>query len=53
VPEFRLTVPYEEGVRRTVNWIDLHKPVLPLAGETAEDRLIAAWDKFAATAPRA
>jgi nucleoside-diphosphate-sugar epimerase len=53
VPEFRLTVPYGEGVRRTVAWIDRHKPVPPLTGDSAEDRLIAAWDKFAATAPRA
>lgn len=52
VPEFRLTVPYEEGVRRTVAWIDRHNPVPPWDSETADDRLIAAWDKFVATAPR-
>jgi nucleoside-diphosphate-sugar epimerase len=53
VPEFRLTVPYEEGVRRTVAWIDRHNPVPPLAGDTVDDRLVAAWEKFVATAPRA
>ncbi|HEY4246497.1 MAG TPA: NAD-dependent epimerase/dehydratase family protein [Lacunisphaera sp.] len=52
VPEFRVTVPYAEGISRTVDWIDRHKPVPALTGDTAEDRLIAAWDKFAATAPR-
>jgi hypothetical protein len=52
VPEFRLTMPYEEGVRRTVAWIDRHKPVPALPADTPDDRLIAAWDRFVATAPR-
>lgn len=52
VPEFRLDVPYAEGVRRTVAWIDRHNPVPSLEAETADDRLIAAWEKFVATAPR-
>jgi nucleoside-diphosphate-sugar epimerase len=46
VPEFRLTTSFEEGVRRTVGWIDRHRPVPALAGDTMEDRLIAAWDRF-------
>ncbi len=52
VPEFRLTMPFEEGVRRTVAWIDQHKPVPALPADTSDDRLIAAWDAFVATAPR-
>lgn len=52
VPEFRLTTPFEEGVRRTVAWIDRHQPAPVLPDDTPEDRLIAAWDKFVATAPR-
>ncbi len=52
VPEFHLTTPFEEGVRRTVAWIDRHKPVSELPADTADDRLIAAWDRFVANAPR-
>jgi nucleoside-diphosphate-sugar epimerase len=46
VPEFRLAMPFEEGVRRTVAWIDRHRPSPPLTGDALEDRLIAAWDRF-------
>ena len=46
VPEFRLTTPFEEGVRRTVAWIDQHRPTLDLGTVSVEDRLIAAWDRF-------
>jgi nucleoside-diphosphate-sugar epimerase len=53
VPEFRLATPFEEGVRRTVAWLDRHRPAPALEAETPEDRLIAAWDKFAASMPRA
>jgi nucleoside-diphosphate-sugar epimerase len=53
VPEFRLTMPFEEGVRHTVAWIDRHNPVPVLAADTLDDRLIAAWEKFVAAAPRA
>jgi nucleoside-diphosphate-sugar epimerase len=51
VPEFRLEVSFEEGVRRTVAWIDRHQPVPPLEADSLDDRLIAAWDKFVAGAP--
>ncbi|HVS54158.1 MAG TPA: NAD-dependent epimerase/dehydratase family protein [Opitutaceae bacterium] len=46
VPEFRLATPFEEGVRRTVAWIDAHRPPPPLADEELEDRIVAAWDRF-------
>lgn len=46
VPEFHLPTSYEEGVRRTVAWIDQHQKNLAPAGETLEDRLIAAWEHF-------
>jgi nucleoside-diphosphate-sugar epimerase len=52
VPEFAPQVGYEEGVRRTVAWIDRHRPVPPLESETFDDRLIAAWEQFVAAAPR-
>ncbi|HWA26421.1 MAG TPA: NAD-dependent epimerase/dehydratase family protein [Lacunisphaera sp.] len=48
VPEFRLTTPYEDGVRLTVDWIDRHRPVAPLTEDMPDDRLIAAWDRFCA-----
>lgn len=53
VPGFRLEMPFEEGVCRTVDWIDRHQPVPPLEPDAIDDRLIAAWEKFAAGAPRA
>lgn len=46
VPEFRLSTPFEEGVRRTVAWLDRHRPALALSDDTFEDRLVAAWDRF-------
>ena len=53
VPEFRLTTPFDEGIRRTVDWIDRHRPVPALTGDTSEDRLIAAWDRFGLEAAKA
>ncbi|MDB6165850.1 MAG: Nucleoside-diphosphate-sugar epimerase, partial [Lacunisphaera sp.] len=52
VPEFQLTTPFEEGVRRTVAWIDRHRPAPALDADTPEDRLIAAWDQFVAAYPK-
>ncbi len=52
VPEFRLTTPFEEGVRRTVAWLDRHRPAPTPEADALEDRLIAAWDRFVAEAPR-
>lgn len=58
VLEFRLTTPYEEGVRRTVAWLDRHRPVPASPEDAWEDRLIVAWERFTtesvnAFAPRA
>jgi nucleoside-diphosphate-sugar epimerase len=46
VPEFRLVTPYEEGVRRTVAWIDRHQKNPAPEADALEDRLVAAWEKF-------
>jgi nucleoside-diphosphate-sugar epimerase len=46
VPEYRSATPYEEGVRRTVAWMDQHGKVAPLESDPLEDRLVAAWDRF-------
>lgn len=46
VPEYRSAMPYEEGVRRTVAWMDQHGKVARLESDPLEDRLVAAWDQF-------
>lgn len=46
VPAYRSATPYEEGVRRTVAWMDLYKKNLPADSDPFEDRLVAAWDRF-------
>ena len=53
VPEFRLTTPFEEGVHRTVAWLDEHRNSLAPEADSLEDRLIAAWDWFSADAIKA
>ena len=47
VPEYRSAMPYAEGVRRTVAWMDQHGKVVPLETDPLEDRLVAAWERFA------
>lgn len=46
VPEFRLTTPFEEGVRRTVAWLDRQGKAPAPEDDAPEDRIIAAWDRF-------
>jgi len=52
VPEYRPATPYEEGVRRTVAWMDRHGRIAPAASDPMEDRLVEAWDRFARDAVR-
>lgn len=40
---FRYTVPWEEGVRRTVAWLEEHGRIEPSDEHDVEDRIIAAW----------
>ncbi|MEO6873302.1 MAG: NAD-dependent epimerase/dehydratase family protein [Opitutaceae bacterium] len=47
VPEYRPAMPYEEGVRRTVEWMDQHNTIFSADTDPFEDRLVAAWDQFA------
>ncbi|HQY90171.1 NAD-dependent epimerase/dehydratase family protein [Caldilinea sp.] len=42
---FRYTIPWVEGVRRTVAWLDDHQRVEPSSGADLEDRVIAAWQQ--------
>lgn len=46
VPEYRLAMPYAEGVRRTVAWMDQHKKIAPADSDPQEDRLVAEWDRL-------
>lgn len=52
VPAFRPAMPYEEGVRRTVAWMDRHHKVAPAESDPMEDRLVEAWDRFTAEAAK-
>jgi len=46
VPAYRSATPYEEGVRRTVAWMDQHGKVAPAESDPQEDRLVAAWEQL-------
>jgi hypothetical protein len=46
VPEFRCAMPYEEGVRRTVAYMDQHKKIAPFTSDPQEDHLVELWDRL-------
>lgn len=46
VPEFQNTMGYEEGVRRTVEWLDAHNKIVPAKDDDFVDRLLAQWDRL-------
>ncbi|MDB6127522.1 MAG: Epimerase [Verrucomicrobia bacterium] len=48
IPEYRSAMPFEEGVRRTVAWMDQHKTIASADTDPFEDRLVEAWEKFSA-----
>jgi nucleoside-diphosphate-sugar epimerase len=52
VPAYRSAMPYEEGVRRTVAWMDQHGKVAPVESDPLEDRLVAAWERFSREAAK-
>ncbi len=43
VPGFRCTVPFAEGIRRTVAWLDAHPEAQSLDASAALDRILGAW----------
>jgi nucleoside-diphosphate-sugar epimerase len=53
VPEFRLATSYEEGVRRTVAWIDEHRKNSAPDNDALEERIITAWDRFSSETVKA
>lgn len=46
IPEYVSAMPFEEGVRRTVAYMDQHQKVKSADTDPFEDRLVAAWEKF-------
>jgi nucleoside-diphosphate-sugar epimerase len=46
--DFRYTVSWEEGVRRTVAWLDAHNRIEDSEDDPFDDRIIAAWEKLSA-----
>lgn len=40
---FTYTIPWREGARRMVDWLDAHNAVEPWDADPYEDRLVAAW----------
>ena len=42
---FRYTIPFAEGVRRIVRWLDEHDKMPDSDTDTYDDRVIAAWQK--------
>jgi nucleoside-diphosphate-sugar epimerase len=46
--DFHYTVPWVEGVRRTVAWLDAHSKIANSDEDPFDDRLIAAWERHTA-----
>lgn len=44
--QFRYTIPWRQGVQRTVAWLDQHERVEDCDSEPAYDRIIAAWEQY-------
>ena len=47
VPEYRSAMPFAEGVRRTVTWMDQHNKIAPAESDPQEDRLVEVWEQLA------
>lgn len=46
VPAYRPATRYEDGLRRTVAWMDEHGTIAAADTDDFEDRLVARWDAF-------
>ena len=42
---FKTTVPFAEGVKRTIGWIRENEGLLPVSADPVTDRVVAAWEK--------
>jgi len=43
---FRYTIPWVEGARRTVEWLDAHNRIQNSDDDPFDDRVIAAWERL-------
>ncbi len=43
---FRQTIPFLEGTRRTIAWLDAHNRIVDCGGDPFDDRLIEAWGRL-------
>ncbi len=50
IPEYVPAMPYAEGVRRTVAWMDRRGTIADAGSDPADDRTIGAWERFSAGA---
>jgi nucleoside-diphosphate-sugar epimerase len=46
--DFRYTIPWVEGARRVVQWLDAHDGIEPCEADPLMDRIIAAWRRASA-----
>jgi nucleoside-diphosphate-sugar epimerase len=53
VPAYRPAMPFEEGVRRTVAWMDQHRTIAAADSDPQEDRLVEVWDRLTREAAQA
>ncbi len=53
VPEYQPATPYEEGVRRTVAWMDAHDKIAAAETDPYEDQLVSLWERFKEDASKA
>lgn len=53
VPEFCQKTPYDEGVRRTVAWLDAHNKITPAQEDDFVDGIIARWENVSGEFVRA
>lgn len=44
--DFRYTVSWKEGARRTIRWLDTHDRIQPTEDDARDDRIIAAWENL-------
>ncbi len=44
--KFRYTIPFHEGARRTISWLESHQALVTEQYDAIDDRLIAAWARI-------
>ncbi len=47
--DFRYTIPWVEGARRTIEWLDAHRQIIDSGDDPFDDRVIAAWQHLSST----